>query len=319
MGHISTTVFAPSESVPAFPFRPRRETLERPGRPVRPGLLFVGPDHRMRLRVVTWNVNSVRLRSPQVARFVAESGADVLLLQEIKCRDGEFPHAAFAGMGLPHVRVRGQKGLHGVAIASRLPLAPAPDLDLCRHGEARQVGAVVAGVEMHCLYLPAGGDTPDRALNPKFDHKLDVYERLTRRVAARDPARPLLLAGDLNIAPGEQDVWNHRHMLKVVSHTPPELAAMAALKAAGGFVDLVREAVPPTERLFSWWSYRARDFRASDRGLRLDHLWASPGLAPAARGDGGRVEARVHDHVRGWERPSDHAPVSVDLHVDAPG
>ena len=269
----------------------------------------------MRLRVVTWNVNSVRLRAPQVSRFAAESGADVVLLQEIKCRDGEFPAEAFTAMGLPHLRVRGQKGLHGVAIASRLPLGEAPDLDLCRHGEARQVGAVVAGVEVHSLYLPAGGDTPDRALNPKFDHKLDVYARLTAAVGARDPAQPLLIAGDLNIAPGEHDVWNHRHMLKVVSHTPPELAAMAALMAAGRFTDLPREATPPSEALFSWWSYRAADFRRSNRGLRLDHLLASPGLLPAARDGAGRVSSRVWDHVRGWERPSDHAPVSVDLAV----
>lgn len=270
----------------------------------------------MRLRVVTWNVNSVRLRAPQVARFVGESGADVVLLQEIKCREGEFPHAAFAEMGLPHVLMRGQKGLHGVAIASRLPLLPAPDLDLCRHGEARQVGAFVAGVELHNLYLPAGGDTPDRALNPKFDHKLDVYARLTARMAARDPARPLLIAGDLNIAPGEFDVWSHKQMSRVVSHTPVEVEAMGALQRSLGFVDLVREAAPEPQKLFSWWSYRAADFRRSNRGLRLDHLWASPGLALAARGADGRVEARVHDHVRGWERPSDHAPVSVDLKVD---
>ena len=269
----------------------------------------------MRLRVVTWNVNSVRLRAEQAARFAAESGADVLLLQEIKCRDGEFPLAAFEAMGLPHVKVRGQKGLHGVAIASRLPLEDAPDLDLCRHGEARQVGAMIAGVEIHSLYLPAGGDIPDRALNPKFDHKLDVYERLTRRMAVRDPSRPLLIAGDLNIAPGEFDVWNHRHMSRIVSHTPVEVAAMAELKSSLGFVDLVREAIPDPERLYSWWSYRAADFRLSGRGLRLDHLWASPGLAAHARDAGGRVEARVHDHVRGWERPSDHAPVSVDLHL----
>ena len=269
----------------------------------------------MRLRVATWNVNSVRLRAPQVARFVAESGADVVVLQEIKCREGEFPAAAFADMGLPHLAVRGQKGLHGVAIASRLPLEPAPELDLCRHSEARQVGATIAGVEVHSLYLPAGGDTPDRALNPKFDHKLDVYERLTARMAARDPARPLLVAGDLNIAPGEFDVWNHRHMSRIVSHTPAEVAAMAALQASLGFTDLVRAAVPEPEKLFSWWSYRAADFRKSARGLRLDHLWASPGLAAHARAPGGAVQARVHDDVRGWERPSDHAPVSVDLHL----
>jgi len=266
----------------------------------------------MRLRLCTWNVNSVRLRAEQVARFVKEQAPDVLCLQEIKCREGEFPTNAFVEMGLPHLRIKGQKGWHGVAIASRLPLEDAQPLDVCREGHARCVSAAVAGVEVHNFYIPAGGDTPDREANPKFDHKLDFYEKLTAEMASRDPKAPLVISGDLNVAPGENDVWNHKYMLKVVSHTPAEIEAMTKLKASAGFIDLVREAVPETEKLFSWWSYRAADFRASNRGLRLDHLWVTPGLEPAARRLG-TVAARVHDDVRGWERPSDHAPVSADL------
>ena len=260
------------------------------------------------MRVATWNINSVRLRAGQVQRFVAEAGIDLLLLQETKCREAEFPYAALAECGLPHVRVAGQKGSHGVATASRLPLEDAPELQLCREGHARCLAVRVAGLEVVNLYIPAGGDVPDRAANPKFDHKLDFYERLTAAMAARDPARPLLLAGDFNIAPGEDDVWNDRHMLKVVSHTPVEIEAAERLRASLRFTDLPRAATPEG-KLFSWWSYRAADFRASNRGLRLDHLWASPGLAPHASG------ARVHDHVRAWERPSDHVPVTADLDV----
>ena len=272
----------------------------------------------MRLRVATWNINSVRLRHEQVARFVAENDVDVLCLQETKCREGEFPATAFVAMDLPHLVIAGQKGWHGAAIASRLPITPAPALDVCREGHARCTGGVIAGVEVQNFYIPAGGDVPDRELNPKFDHKLDFYDRLTRAMAARDPSAPLLLAGDFNIAPGEHDVWNHRHMSKIVSHTPIEVATLAQLQGSLGFTDLVREAIPDPQKLFSWWSYRAADFRASNRGLRLDHLWGSPGLMGAAR-PGGRVSARVHDHVRAWERPSDHAPVTVDLNVPDAG
>jgi exodeoxyribonuclease-3 len=268
----------------------------------------------LRLRIATWNVNSVRIRTEHAARFAAEAQPDVICLQEIKCQEGEFPVEAFKAMGLPYLSIKGQKGWHGVAIASRYPLEPAPPLDVCREGHARVVSAKVAGVELHNFYIPAGGDVPDRALNPKFDHKLDYYERLTKLMAARDPKDPILLAGDFNIAPGEFDVWSHRQMLKVVSHTPIEIEAAAALKASLGFTDLVREATPEPEKLFSWWSYRALDFRASNRGLRLDHLWASPGLMTAARPDGA-VAARIHDHAREWVQPSDHAPVSVDLAV----
>ena len=254
----------------------------------------------------------MRLRVDQVARFVAEQAPDVLCLQEIKCQEGEFPREAFARMGLPHLAISGQKGWHGVAIASRLPFEPGPVLDVCREGHARSVSAMVQGVEIQNFYIPAGGDIPDREINPKFDHKLNFFERLTAIAAARDPKSPLVIAGDLNVAPGEYDVWSHRQMLRVVSHTPIEIEAMERLKAAGQFVDLVREAAPEPQKLFSWWSYRAADFRVSNRGLRLDHLWITPGLREAAFRSGGAA-ARIHDDVREWERPSDHAPVSADL------
>ena len=266
----------------------------------------------MRLRIGTWNINSVRLRAHHVARFVEEHRPDVLCLQEIKCREAEFPVAAFVEAGLSHLRISGQKGWHGVAIASRLPIEDAPVLPLCREGHARCVSARIVGVEIQNFYIPAGGDTPDRALNPKFDHKLDFYERLTLQMRRRDPRDPLIVAGDLNVAPGENDVWNHRFMSKVVSHTPVEVAAMEALRESLGFTDLSRATVPPDQKLFSWWSYRAADFRLSNRGLRLDHLWISPGLEEAALRRGA-PPARIHDAVRAWERPSDHAPVTADL------
>jgi exodeoxyribonuclease-3 len=266
----------------------------------------------MRLRIASWNINSVRLRAEQAARFAREAALDVLCLQETKCREGEFPVAAFAEAGLPHLKISGQKGWHGVAIASRLPLEDAEPFSVCREGHARAVSSRVAGVEILNLYAPAGGDEPDRAANPKFDHKLDFYEQLTGAMARRDPAAPLVVLGDLNIAPGEHDVWNRRFMSKVVSHTPIELEAMAALKASLGFIDLARETTPEPEKLFSWWSYRAADFRKSNRGLRLDHIWVSPGLRAAAFADG-QAACRIHDQVRAWERPSDHAPVTADL------
>ena len=268
----------------------------------------------MRLRLATWNINSVRLRAEQVARFVAETQPDVVCLQEIKCREGEFPAQAFIDMGLPHLRIAGQKGWHGVAIASRLPIEDAAPIDACREGHARCVSGRIAGVEVQNFYIPAGGDLPDRTLNAKFDHKLDFYERLAADMAARDPKNPLILTGDLNVAPGEFDVWSHKQMSKIVSHTPIEIEAMGKLKAAGQFTDLVREAIPDPRKLFSWWSYRAADFRQSNRGLRLDHIWITPGLREAALATG-KAEARVHDTVREWERPSDHAPVSADFGV----
>ena len=261
----------------------------------------------MRLRICTWNVNSVRLRADHVRRFIAEQAPDVLCLQEIKCQPDQFPSAAFVEAGLPHLKVAGQKGWHGVAIASRYPITDAPVLDACREGHARCVSAMVEGIEIQNFYIPAGGDVPDRAVNPKFDHKLDFYERLTGIFAARDPRAPLVVAGDLNIAPGEFDVWNHRYMSRIVSHTPVEVEAMGALRASLGFVDVVRDAFPEPRKLASWWSYRARDWRASDKGRRLDHVWVSPELTGTA------VSHNVHEDARGWGKPSDHAPLITEF------
>jgi exodeoxyribonuclease-3 len=116
-----------------------------------------------------------------------------------------------------------------------------------------------------------------------------------------------VLLGDLNIAPLETDVWNHRALLKVVSHTPVEVEALLDLQASHGWIDAVRRFIPPSERLYTWWSYRAQDWAASDRGRRLDHIWITPPLAARLRA------ARVLRRARGWPQPSDHVPVTVDL------
>ncbi|KAK0339915.1 hypothetical protein LTR94_032655, partial [Friedmanniomyces endolithicus] len=158
---------------------------------------------------------------------------------------------AFIDKGQPYQRIGGHTGWHGVAIASRLPIVDSPRLDVCREGHARCVSAVVEGVEVQNFYIPAGGDLPDRELNPKFDHKMDFYERLTAEMKTRDRQRPLVLAGDFNIAPGENDVWNHRFMSKVVSHTPGEVETLYRLQDAGGFADVVRDQIPDPVKLAS--------------------------------------------------------------------
>jgi exodeoxyribonuclease-3 len=268
----------------------------------------------MRLRIASWNVNSVRLRLEHIQRFALEQKPDVICLQEIKCQEAEFPAEALAEAGYSHQRIQGQKGWHGVAIVSSLPIEDAPRLDVCREGHARSASGRVAGVEIQNFYIPAGGDVPDRDLNPKFDHKLDFFERLTAIMSTRSPHSPLVIAGDFNVAPGEFDVWSHRQMSRVVSHTPVEVEAMARLQASLGFRDPIRETMPEPAKLFSWWSYRAADFRASNRGLRLDHLWITPELS-ARHTALGAPTGRIHDDVRAWERPSDHAPISIDLQL----
>ena len=253
------------------------------------------------LTVASWNINSVRLRAPLVQQLLTDRAPDVLCLQETKSPVDKIPAEVFAALGYTTLIARGEKGYNGVAILARIPLEPLPHVDFCGKGDARHVAAVTeGGVAIHNLYIPAGGDVPDRDANPKFAHKLDFVAELAAWGAERQG--PAILVGDLNIAPGEDDVWSHKELLKVVSHTPVEVEGFEAARAAGRWTDVTRQHIP-AGKLYSWWSYRAADWAASDRGRRLDHIWASPEVAAVAR------ESCILKDARGWTQPSDHAPV----------
>lgn len=258
--------------------------------------------------IATWNINSVRLRVDQVVRFLQEQQPDVLCLQEIKTVAELFPHDAFEAIGYTHRAVHGQKGYHGVATVSRIPLRELSRNDWQANGEARHVGVELLGpgqgLVLENVYIPAGGDIPDRAANPKFGQKLDFLERMTRW--SDTLARPTLLVGDFNVAPLDSDVYDHKALLKVVSHTPIEVEALGRLTDAHGWVDLGRKHIPAPERNYSWWSYRTF-WQGKDRGRRLDHMWASPDLAAQSTGH------RVIEETRHWEQCSDHVPLITDF------
>ncbi|ANB33375.1 exodeoxyribonuclease III [Rhodovulum sulfidophilum] len=256
----------------------------------------------MPFTLATWNINSVRLRAPLVARLMEEEAPDILCLQECKSPVEKLPLEVFAPLGYTHVVARGQKGYNGVAILSKLPLEDAGSVDFAGLDQARHVAARLEnGVLLHNFYVPAGGDVPDREVNVKFGQKLDFLTGMRDFFRESRPERSILV-GDLNIAPGEEDVWSHKQLLKIVSHTPVEVEHLGAAQEAGGWVDVTRAHIPEG-KLYSWWSYRARDWDAADKGRRLDHLWATPDIAGAA------ADSRILRPVRGWEKPSDHVPV----------
>jgi len=261
----------------------------------------------MPLTIATWNINSVRLRADLVARFLRAEAPDILCLQETKCPAEKVPAEVFQPLGYAWVHARGDKGYNGVAILSRVPIEPVEHAAFGGKADARHVAArLPGGAVLHNFYVPAGGDVPDPEANPKFRHKLDFVADMADWGAALDG--PQILVGDLNIAPLETDVWSHRQLLNVISHTPVEVEALGRAQTAGGWRDVVRAHIPPEETLFSWWSYRARDWAASNRGRRLDHVWARG--VPDLPGT-----ARVLKDWRGAEKPSDHVPVLAGFDI----
>lgn len=260
------------------------------------------------MRVMTWNINSVRLRAGLVLRAAEIARADVICLQETKTPDEFFPHDVFEAAGFTHRHIHGMKSYNGVAILSKLPFADRGVHHHVGREDCRHISVTFPSFELHNLYIPAGGDVPDRALNDKFAHKLDFVAEMTDWFASRyDPAARLVAVGDFNIAPMEHDVWSHRQLLDVVSHTPIEVALLGRMQSSLGWVDVARHFVPAHEKLYTWWSYRNRDWRKSNRGRRLDHIWVTPALQAAISAHEVLVEARD------WEKSSDHVPVSVSF------
>jgi len=267
------------------------------------------------MRVATWNVNSLKARLEKVLWWLERAAPDVLLMQETKLADADAPHAELARAGYQLVH-HGTGGANGVAIASRtaptdvitnlgLPLDPppgteAPDDQPLR--EARMVSAVCDGIRFVSIYAPNG-----RTVGSIFyQAKLAWYARLQRWLEeTRRPAEPLIVGGDLNVAPTDADVWDPARCHGGTHVSPPEREAFAAL-LRWGFTDGYRTLHPEPDR-YSWWDYRAGMFH-KNFGMRIDHLLATAPIAARI------VWAEIDREARkGKPIPSDHAPVIIDL------
>lgn len=261
-----------------------------------------------KLRLITWNINSVRARVHIIEQLMQEYNPDILCLQETKVQDHMFPVDVFNKHGLVHHAIAGQKSYHGVATLSKLPIENMGAINWCEKGDARHVEVKLEnGVVLHNFYVPAGGEIPDIALDDKFAHKLDFLDEMIRWSEGLPKDQNHILVGDLNIAPLESDVWSHKQLLKVVSHTPIECETLRTLQETHDWHDVMRHFVPEPQRLYSWWSYRAKDWNVSDKGRRLDHIWCSQAIKSKMK------SMKVLEDARGWDKPSDHAPVMVDI------
>jgi exodeoxyribonuclease-3 len=268
------------------------------------------------MKVMTWNINSVRLRAQLVLKAIKALDPDVVCLQETKSPDQQFPLKVFNEAGWEHIHICGMKGYNGVAILSKTPFHAYDRWDRvgksdCRHAAVEiQVKNFKKPLQIHNLYVPAGGDIPDPAVNDKFAHKLAFVEEMSEFFArSYVHTDPLIALGDFNIAPLEHDVWSHKQLLDVVSHTPIEVERLDAMQKSIGWVDAIRTFVPHTEKLYSWWSYRNKDWKVSNRGRRLDHIWVSQPLQKRLKG------YKILKEARDWVQPSDHVPVLAEIDI----
>jgi exodeoxyribonuclease-3 len=251
------------------------------------------------VKIATWNVNSLTARWPRVEAWLDEQSPDVLLIQETKQSDAKFPFAPLAALGYESAHY-GQGQWNGVAVVSRVGVADVTRGFGDEDPEARIVGATCAGARVYSCYVPNG-----RALdNPHYLYKLAWLGKLRDLVAARDPAVPLVLGGDFNVAPTDLDCYDPSVFVGATHVSEPERAAVRAIEETG-LVDLTRR-LHPDEVIYTWWDYRNGAFHRG-WGLRIDLLLADQALAE-------RVSASYVDRdARKGEKPSDHAPVVAEF------
>ncbi len=261
------------------------------------------------MRIATWNINSVRLRVAHVLRFLKENQIDIICLQETKTADEFFPHEEFSNNGFKHQKYRGEKSYNGIAILSKVEFTDFGYVNWAKRDDTRHIYVKINNnIELHNFYVPAGGDEPDITNNSKFEHKISFINEM-KNYFLSDTKINKILVGDLNIAPLEHDVWSHKQLLSVVSHTPIETETLQDIIQTGDWIDVMRELVPHNEKLYSWWSYRNKNWEISNRGRRLDHFWVTKNLFSLVK------SGVIYKDTRSWVRPSDHVPIIVDIDI----
>jgi exodeoxyribonuclease-3 len=268
------------------------------------------------LKILTWNINSIRIRLKQLSDVIDELNPDIICLQETKVENGKFPLKDIQELGFKYVSINGQPSYNGVAIFTSYKLQDTIIKDFCSKDDSRHIAIKINHSKLdqlltiHNFYVPAGGDEPDPNINVKFKHKLQFLDEMYNYINSCISSNGYhVFVGDMNVAPHENDVWSHKQLLNVVSHTDIERQKVNNIIKNNNLFDVMRHTRNDGEKVYSWWSYRNRDWRKSNRGRRLDHIWLSPNL-----------KKYYHDHeifsdARDFEKPSDHVPVLMELKI----
>ncbi|RCL03747.1 MAG: exodeoxyribonuclease III [Candidatus Tokpelaia sp. JSC161] len=258
--------------------------------------------------IATWNINSIRFRLPLILQFLQIKKPDILCLQETKCPNAYFPTNFLNNAGYKYITFSGQKSYNGVAILGKLPFSTISKPDLCDKNDCRYITVTVnigRKIHIHNFYIPAGGDEADPESNPQFAYKLEFLQKMKN--IFNQNSYSSILTGDLNIAPLENDVWSHKKMLKTISHTLIETNSLKEIQIQGGWIDLIRNKIPEPKKIFTWWSYRSKNWKKSNRGRRIDHIWGSLDLVPYLN------DIEIMQETRNWDKTSDHVPILANF------
>ena len=257
------------------------------------------------MRFATWNINSVRLRINDILKFIKKYKIDTICLQETKTENEYFPVSMFEKLGFKYSNIRGQKSYNGVAILSKIRFSKCKNINWCGLNDSRHISVKFKNnIILHNFYVPAGGDIPDIKLNLKFEHKINFLEEMLDYF--KKNTKKMIVVGDLNIAPYESDVWSHKQLIKVVSHSPIETKIFTKLLNEGNLIDIIREKFN-NEKIYTWWSYRSKNWKIANKGRRLDHILVSKNLKHAIK-----IE-KICKELRDVSQPSDHVPVIAKI------
>ena len=211
-------------------------------------------------------------------------------------------------MGYEFNYTNGMPGYNGVCILSKNKATEVKCINWCSKNDSRHIQIKVNGINVHSLYVPAGGDEPDQKRNPKFKHKIDFLDELTLWIKKNKHTKTII-CGDFNVAMFKDDVWSHKNLCNVVSHTEIERKKLYNFLKSGNFIDVIRKFNNPPNNIFTWWSYRSPNFKVNNRGRRLDYIWTTKDLFEKTS------NAQILSYTREWKKPSDHVPLIIDLKI----
>jgi exodeoxyribonuclease-3 len=267
-------------------------------------------------KIITWNVNSIRTRIEQLLLLLKQENPDIVLLQEIKCVDLQFPSDAISEAGY-NFAIFGQKTYNGVAILSKMPIEDVSrGLPHFEDGESRYIEALTylgkTAIKVASVYVPNGSPTGEEAktrIKPqssaRFQYKLNFLDALKNHIK-NQVSQSFVFGGDMNVSPADIDVYNVANWEGKISFLPEEKAKIKSILNLG-YADGIR-LLAGNLQIFSWYDYRTRGFDTG-KGLRIDHIYTSPLITDFLSG------FKVLDYYRGLEKPSDHVPMQIDIKI----